>query len=300
MHNPYDVSEYFNLFIGSRQNIHVDNSVILHNALSDEPRPITWLLPNWLPVDKITILAGSPGVGKSTIACAIAARVSPSQAESHVSWPDSTCHYGGNVIIISTEDDYLDTILPRLKAAGADLDHVFNINSFRPWRGIHSFTFIPENITKLEREIRAIGGAALIIIDPISQIVTGDFGNNSKMRPAMEYIGRLAKKWNCAILGITHLSKASKGKDPIDRIFGTAAIGQVARSVMIAMRNESGVLDGGGTHVLVRAKGSNVNTDGGYSYRILNDNFTNDEGDVIHTSKIDWCDAVDGQVQYLL
>ena len=41
-----------------------------------EVEPINWTLPVWLPSMKLSLLVGYPSAGKSTIACAIAAKIS--------------------------------------------------------------------------------------------------------------------------------------------------------------------------------------------------------------------------------
>jgi len=51
-------------------------AVELECAANIKPEPIIWLWKDWLALGKLHILAGQPGVGKSTIALKIAAAVS--------------------------------------------------------------------------------------------------------------------------------------------------------------------------------------------------------------------------------
>lgn len=277
-----------------------NHNLKLSCAASTKMEPIIWALNDWLPIGKVTLLAGSPGVGKSTLAYAMAACIS--QVGKHPSWPDPTCTKYGNVLILSTEDDFSDTIVPRLLAAGANRNRVFNINGIRKYMpNIQKFTFTPENVDSLCAGIEKLdNGVALIIIDPITQILDGDFHNNAKMREALEKLERLAQHLQCAILGITHVSKLLKGKDPLARIAGPGAISQVPRFILMAAVNEGGTLNDGGTHVLVRAKGSLINTDGGFSYSIQATNIPDDNGNVFQTSKIVWHDAVEGTAKQIL
>ncbi|NLB13828.1 MAG: AAA family ATPase, partial [Gammaproteobacteria bacterium] len=47
--------------------------VDLHRASDIQPTPIRWLWPGWLARGKLHILAGAPGVAKTTIAMHLAA-----------------------------------------------------------------------------------------------------------------------------------------------------------------------------------------------------------------------------------
>ena len=84
------------------------------------PEKIEWLWPGRLARGKHTCIAGEPGTGKSQLSISIVATVTIAGE-----WP---CHEGkaplGSVILLSAEDGASDTIVPRLLAAGADLEHV--------------------------------------------------------------------------------------------------------------------------------------------------------------------------------
>jgi AAA domain len=95
-------------------------TVALTCASSIKPAPISWLWWEWLAGGKMHIIAGQPGSGKTTIAMKIAATVSAGSR-----WPDGSTSKQGNVIIWSGEDDYADTLVPRLEASGADLSRIF-------------------------------------------------------------------------------------------------------------------------------------------------------------------------------
>jgi hypothetical protein len=85
-----------------------------------KPEPISWLWREWLARGKMHIIAGQPGTGKTTIAMKMAATVSAGSR-----WPDGSAAKQGNVVIWSGEDDYADTLVPRLEASGADLSRIF-------------------------------------------------------------------------------------------------------------------------------------------------------------------------------
>lgn len=91
----------------------------LVNVSEVRAEKVSWLWPGRIPLGKLTILDGDPGLGKSTLMLDIAARVTRGDA-----MPDSTrSDLGGaaSVVILSAEDGLADTIRPRLEAAGATL-----------------------------------------------------------------------------------------------------------------------------------------------------------------------------------
>jgi hypothetical protein len=96
------------------------------------PEKVDWLWPGRLARGKQTCFAGEPGTGKSQLSISIIAAITTGG--------DWRCGEGhapiGNAIILSAEDGAADTIVPRLIAAGADLDRVHIISAVRnPGRG---------------------------------------------------------------------------------------------------------------------------------------------------------------------
>ena len=102
-------------------------SLVMKRASSVAPEAIPWLWRERFPHRRLSVLTGPPGLGKSQITAFLAATVTTDK-----SWPDgSSCVVSGPVIILSAEDDPADTIVPRLMAAGADLDKVIIVEAIR-------------------------------------------------------------------------------------------------------------------------------------------------------------------------
>jgi hypothetical protein len=123
--------------------------------LSDvETHPIEWLWPGRIPLGKITILDGDPGIGKSLIAINIAACVSTGHL-----MPDGTPGIQGGVIIIAPEDSPADTIKPRLEGIGGDSAQVLivdTVDCFDAKRmGIFNYPFsLSRDLPDLEMTIK--------------------------------------------------------------------------------------------------------------------------------------------------
>jgi len=87
--------------------------------------PVRWLWDGRIPLGKVTLLEGEPGVGKSTLSLDLAARVSrgaalPLMREAEVG--------PSNVVIFSGDDALADTVRPRLEAADADLARIYAVD----------------------------------------------------------------------------------------------------------------------------------------------------------------------------
>src|SRR5690625_3747981 len=140
-------------------------------------QPISWLRTGWPANGKRHILARPAGTGQTTIALALAAAVSSGGA-----WPDCVRVPAGNVLIWSGEDDPADTIVPRLKAAGADLSRVYIVGDVYV-TGDDPRPFDPAtDLVTLQAQAEAIGDVSLLIADPVVSAVAGDSHKNTEVR----------------------------------------------------------------------------------------------------------------------
>lgn len=237
-------------------------TVELTRASTLKAEPVDWFWRGWLARGKAHILGGQPGAGKTTLAMLMS-----STATVGGIWPDGSRAPRGNVIIWSGEDDPADTLLPRLVASGADVERVFFVGDVA--QGEERRPFDPaKDMEPLREAIGKAGGCVLIVVDPIVSAVAGDSHKNADTRRALQPLVDLAACVNAALLGITHLSKGTSGREPIERITGSIAFGALARVVMIAAK-EGETEDGTPPRrFLARAK-SNIGPDeGGFAYEL--------------------------------
>jgi AAA domain-containing protein len=122
-------AEVKQLFETMKQAMHQSPEELFGTELSEvETHQIEWLWQGRIPLGKITILDGDPGMGKSLIAMNIVACVTTGQP-----MPDGTPGIQGGAIIIAPEDSAADTIKPRLEAAGVDPLQVLLLNTMETW-----------------------------------------------------------------------------------------------------------------------------------------------------------------------
>lgn len=201
-----------------------------------EAQAVEWLWPNRVPLGKLTLLCGDPGLGKSHLTADIAARVTTGSR-----WPDDPAPcLPGSVILFSAEDDVADTIRPRLERAGADVTKVHVLESVKarnPKTGImerRSFS-LADDLPALEQNLQTIGDVKLLVIDPVSSYTGGvDSHKNAEVRSLLAPLAELAQRYGVAVLAVTHLSKGAGGK-AVYRATGSLAFAAAARAVwMIA------------------------------------------------------------------
>ncbi len=189
---------------------------------------LDWLWPGRIPLGKLTLLAGDPGLGKSFVTLDIASRVSCGAA-----WPDMPLfkQTPGGVILLNAEDDLADTIAPRLDKMKADDTRIFAIQGIAgrdpkdntEWQ--RSFS-LETDLPRLEEVLIENPDTRLVVIDPISACTGGvDSHKNSDVRGLLAPLANLASQYHIRVLSVTHLSKA------IYRSMGSLAFAAAARAV---------------------------------------------------------------------
>lgn len=248
-------------------------------------RPVMWLIDQWLPMGKLTLLAGAGGTGKTTLALGIAAAITSGGL-----FPNGQRYLGkSNVLIWSSEDDPEDILTPRLAAMGADLTKVFILKGsseddkdrvFNPATDLESLKFALEKV----------GGVALILLDPVIGVVKGNSDKANDVREGLDPLVEFSQNQQCAIIGISHFSKGGQGKDPQERVLGSQAFTALPRMVWATVINKET-----GDRVLVRAKTNLSARDGGFLYSVEQTQFNG-----IDTSIVAWKGQIEGSSHQII
>jgi len=188
-----------------------------------EEENVEWLWKPYIPLGKITVVQGDPGVGKTYLTTTLAAIISngsPFPYAENTEKPEP-----GKVIFQTAEDGLGDTIKVRLNKAKAD-----SLN-------IHSIDESTESLTLDDtrlREAMQLIRPKLVVIDPLQAYLGAevDMHRANEIRPVMARLGNLAAEFKCAIILIGHQNKASGGKN-IYRGLGSIDIAAAARSVLV-------------------------------------------------------------------
>ncbi|MGI6035704.1 MAG: AAA family ATPase [Limnochordia bacterium] len=194
-----------------------------------EREETSWLWQDRIPLGKLTLIEGDPGLGKSWLTLVLAANITRG-------WPlpdngdDPTPREPANVVLLSAEDGAGDTIRPRLEDAEADLERVFLLTGSQedPDAGV-SLEADLDLLDQVARDKKPL----LIVVDPLQAYLGSgvDMHRSNETRPILAALARLAERHGCAVVLVRHLRKTS-GDRAIYRGLGSIDFTGAARSVL--------------------------------------------------------------------
>jgi len=208
-------------------------------AANIQPEPLVWLWPGRIPGNKLTLIVGEPGEGKSLVTLDLAARISsgrelPGDVDHNPALP-------GDIILMSFEDDDADTTVPRLMAAGADLNRVHIIKTVKlkdaKTGKIKQDVFkVERDLSKLDAHIRQTPGCKAVIIDPVL-VASGksDANNASEVYSLLAPLNMLAATHKIAVIGVAHFNKDAN-RSARHRVNGSISWIGAARAVLALVR----------------------------------------------------------------
>lgn len=195
-----------------------------------KPQEVRFLWYPYIPAGRVTSIEGDPGVGKSWLACAIAAAVStgsplPGQK------PEKRAE--ANVLMFSGEDGLADTIVPRLISMNANLRNI----AFPKAR----VTLDANGLANLEETMRAFA-ATIVFIDPVQLYIGGkvDMNKANEVREFMDGLYVAAEHTDSAVVIVRHLRKQTGGNN-LYRGLGSIDFAAAVRSVLQVAIDEAGI-----------------------------------------------------------
>lgn len=239
-----------------------------------------WLRHGRIPLGELTLIAGREGTGKSTYLAHLAAKVTMGEAAGE---------YDGkakSVLYVATEDSWAHTIAPRMRAAGANMDLVYEVLDD---------VVLPDSIPALVATARELDAAA-IMFDPIVSFVRGDLSTDRArdLRKAIEPLRAEAETIDAAVLALVHFNKGEG--DVLTKIAGSRGWVEVARAVLGMARNEEE------DHVVVSQIKNNLGRLDlpHWAYKITNHRLPLSDGEVAEVGKLEWTSKVETGVAELL
>lgn len=180
----------------------------------------SYLIAPYFPIGKITIVQGDSGTGKTAFMCAIAAAVSTGNNLNGI------IADGCNVLMLSVEDDP-PILRGRIEADGGDLTRCYFLEN------VSSVSF---NDTAVEQSVKDTN-ARLLIFDPLQAFLGAktDMFRANETRPILAALADMAKRNDCAVVIISHMSKAQT--KAIYKALGSVDIIAASRSVLYIGRD---------------------------------------------------------------
>ena len=206
---------------------------------------VNWAWDGRVALGALSLFVGDPGLGKTTAAVEVAARVSKGDLPGDL-------HGRPVPVLIATAEDALTVLRARLEAASADLNKVSFVVMQRD--GLAGSITLPDDVPELQRRVEQ-ERARLVIIDPIMGHLSGkvDSHRDASLRRALAPLCRMAEATDAAVIGIAHLNK-SQVADLIRRVGGSVALSAAARSVLLLTRDPDDDTEEGPDRVLAHGK----------------------------------------------
>jgi len=161
---------------------------------------------------------------------------------------------------MAAEDDWDDTIVPRLMAAGADLSKVHglvltaDIDGTKTERDLS----LDHDTATLEQFLRNHPAIRLVVIDPVSNYLgRANMVDEQSVRSVLAPLKGLANRLHVAIICVMHLNKKVE-LDAIHRISGAMAFVGVARMVWLCAPKPTADGKPSDESVMVKVKGNIV------------------------------------------
>jgi hypothetical protein len=240
-------------------------------------KPLRWTWPNRVPRGKLTTFAGPTGVGKTMVVTDMIARKTRGRC-----WPDRGNEPSppASCLIISAEDDELDTIGPRLLAAGADMSRVRTLETAVKDR------FTLADLDTLRLAVEETGDVELIVIDPPTAYVGKvDDHRNAELRGLLGPLSGLAAELDVAIVMVTHVSKSTADKAG-NRVIGSVAWINAVRSAWMFQRDK----DDKGRSLMLSIKSNLGARAEGLAYRVV-PHLVHHDGQDFPMARVEWEDG---------
>ena len=182
-------------------------SVIITQLSTVEPLALDWLWERYIPAPMITIIDGDPGLGKSLLTIDLIARVTRGSA-----MPGelpTIAHEPRGAVLLSAEDDLARIIVPRLLAAGANLDLAVVVRMLERDGTTREPLICPDDLAAIEEAIAKVR-AAIVVIDPLVAYLPANANANrdQDVRRSLSILADLGERSGASIVGVRHLRKA--------------------------------------------------------------------------------------------
>ncbi len=192
-----------------------------------KPETLLFLWPQRVPLKFGTAFLGDPDMGKSLLSLDLMARLSRG-----LPFLDGAANVHGPLesILLSTEDDPQTIIVPRLMAAGADLNRIHLVDTVRMFDDEEELEeerqlTLESDLCVIREKINSNPAIKLLVIDPLSKYLgSRNLMKEQEVRAVLMPVVTMAQDLSIAVVVIMHHSK-TEGRSAMHKAIG--AVGAV-------------------------------------------------------------------------
>lgn len=222
-----------------------------------------WRWPDRIPIG-LTLVVGDADVGKTAAIVDMVARLT-----ANTGWPDgASTGGGGDALYVSSEDSASMTLLPRARAAGADVSRLHFLDGVTEVRAdgsrIERGLNLEHDLTTVEESVAALKDCRLFVADPLSALCGRvDTFKGPEVRRILTPLATLAERRRLAVVGVLHLCK-NTARSALYRVQLSADFGAVARAIWLVCKDPNDPE----RRLFLRIKGNLSRPVGGLAFRI--------------------------------
>ena len=224
-------------------------------VLLERVRPVRWLWARRIPMGLPSILVGEEGVGKGTAAAWLVARATRGELGGDLHGEPV------RVLILGDEDGFEPIWVPRIYAAGGDLDMLRTLDDREYLDDLHA------RADDLAATVKDEGIGLLLFDQLLDHIAGGSNGeaiyNPKNVRQAMLPLRRVAGELGVAALGLLHPIKGNVSSFR-QLVAGSHQLNAVSRSSLLLAADP----DDEDRRVLVRGKGNHTTAPRSFEFAI--------------------------------
>jgi KaiC/GvpD/RAD55 family RecA-like ATPase len=213
--------------------------LVTYAASRVKVKKIDWVWQDYLARGTFHMIVGVQGDGKSVFCYGMIAALTGGRPFINGDKPAQT----GRVLLIQGEEDPATIIVPRLQAAGADLQRVSIVSHAREREAnedVQRAFSLQDDVAStrilLEQAELMDDPIIAIVVDPITAYMAGkkkiDAFRDDEMRSMLMPWVRLINKYDVALIVVAHLNKTS-GQRAVHRVAQSAAATAAARAVYL-------------------------------------------------------------------
>lgn len=213
------------------------DELVVHTLDEFEEKEIEWLIPGYIPKDQITIVAGTGGVGKTSVWVSLVADLSSGKATVFEKGSDTSQYVQRkplHVMFFSGEDTVEHVLRKKLRQQGAILKNITTISleEERFSKLLFGSKYLESVIAKARPDV--------VIFDPIQSFigVKAKMADRNDIRQRMRCLIEFGSKYGTTSILIMHTNKL-QGAWGRNRMADSADLWDIARSVIMCGDTET-------------------------------------------------------------